>query len=104
MGKLQNLLALRIKPGPLLTFSQVAFVHHDKKLFKQQGMQGLFIFQESTLFTLSLGDLDVPVFAMGLWVSHPEGRVSKIIDRWVRTQRKFLLQYFLKFRPIHCMI
>ena len=104
MGKLQNLLALRIKPGPLLTFPHVAFVHHDKKLFEQQGMQGLFSPKDRLLFTLSLGDLDVPVFAMDLWVSHPKGRVGKIIDQSVRTQRKFLLQYFLNFRRLHYMI
>ena len=56
----------------------------------------------SSLFTL--WEVEVPVFAMGLWDSHPEGRMGKIIDRSVRTQRKFLLQYFLNFRPIHCMI
>ena len=84
--------ALQIKPGPLLTFPQVAFVPHDKKLFEQQGMQGWFSPEDRLLFTLTLDDLDVPVFAMGLWDSHPEGRVGKIIDRSLRTQRKFLLQ------------
>ena len=38
----QNLPALQIKPGPLLTFPQVAFVPHERKLFEQQGMQGWF--------------------------------------------------------------
>ena len=67
-------------------------------------MQGWFSPEDRLLFTLSLDDLDVPVFAMGLWDSRPEGREGKIIDRSVRTQRKFLLQYFLNFCPIHCMI
>ena len=67
-------------------------------------MQGWFSPEDRLLFTLSLNEFDVPVFAMGLWDSHPEGRIGRIMDRSVRTQRKFLLQYFLNFCPTRCMI
>ena len=100
----KHLPPLHIKPRPLTTFPHAAFVPHNRRFFENQGMQGLFSPEERLLFTLTLGEVQVLVFAMGLWDSHPEGRVGKIIDRSVCTQRKFLLQYFLNFRPIHCMI
>ena len=95
--------ALHIKPGPTLTFPHVAFVPRDRTYFEAHSMQGWFSREERLLFTLSFDSLHIPVYAMGLWDSHPEGRVGKIIDRSVRMQRRFLLQFFLNFRPTQCM-
>ena len=42
--------------------------------------------------------------SLGLWDSHPEGRVGKIIDRSVRSQHRFLLSFFHDFNPLGCIL
>ena len=93
-----------IKPGPVLTFPFVAYVPTSRDMFDDQGMHGWFRPESKLLFTLQLPAIAIPVVAMGLWDSHPEGRVGKIIDRSVRSQRKFLLSYFHDFNPLRCML
>ena len=69
-----------VKPGSTLTFPFVAYVPTSRTLFDDQGMQGWFQPENELLFTLQFPEIDIPVVALGLWDSHPEGRVGKIID------------------------
>ena len=65
---------------------------------------GWFEPEHKLLFTVFFGATPVPVYAMGLWDSHPEGRVAKIIDRSARSQWRFLQGYFCEFKPIKSII
>ena len=93
-----------IKPGPTLTFPFVAYVPAERKVFDDQGMQGWFEPEHKLPFTLQFPGVDIPVMALGLWDSHPEGRVAKIIDRSIRSQRRFLLSFFHDFNPLKCIL
>ena len=67
-------------------------------------MQGWFHPEHKLLFIVPFGDTTAPVYAMGRWDSHPEGRVGKTIDRSVRSQRKFLLQCFQDPSPLKLLL
>ena len=87
-----TLLPLRIKPGPGLTFLFVACVPHSETHFTEHGIKGWFALEERLLLTFSFDQCHIPVFAkMGLWDSHPEGKVGKIVNMSVQSQRDFLL-------------
>ena len=67
-------------------------------------MQGWFQPENKPPFTLQFLEIDMLVVALGLWDSHPEGRVGKIIYCSVRSQRPFLLSYFHDCNPMRCIL
>ena len=57
-----------------------------------------------TLFTVTIDSVHVPLTAMGLWDSHPEGRTRHIIARSPRSQHMFLRKYFLQIDGLRCQL
>ena len=91
-----------IEPGPVLTFPNPAFVPRDKQVLYTAGMRGWFHPEKRLLLQVTFGDTQVDFTALGLWDSHPEGRVGQIIQRSPRTQHAFLRNYFLQFDSVRC--
>ena len=91
-----------IKPGPVLTFPYPAYVPCDKQVLYHTGMKGWFHPEKRLFFHVTFRDSRVNFIAMGLWDSHPEGRVGQIIQRSPRAQHAFLRNYFLQFDVFRC--
>ena len=90
------------KPGPVLTFPDPAYVPRNKQVLYTEGMRGWFHPNKRLLLQVTFSDTQVNFTAMGLWDSHPEGRVGQIIHRSPRTQHAFLRNYFLQFDIVRC--
>ena len=83
-----------IKPVPVLTFPNPAFVPRDKQVLYTAGMRGWFHPEKRMLLQVTFGDTQVDFTALGLWDSDREGRVGQIIQRSPRTQHAFLRNHF----------
>ena len=91
-----------IKPGPVLTFPDPAYVPRNKQVLYTKGMRGWFHPDKCLLLQATFGDTQVDFTAMGLWDSHPDGRVGEIVQRSPRTHHAFLRNYFLQFDSVRC--
>ena len=91
-----------IKPGPILTFPDPAYVPRSKQVLYTAGMCGWFHPEKRLLLRATFGDTPVDFTAMGLWDSHPEGHVGQIIQRSPSTQHAFWRNYFLQFGSVRC--
>ena len=95
---------ISIKPGPTLDFPFVAWVPRDRERLYFEGMKGWFNPEAKTIFTATFRSTLAPFTALNLWYSHPSGCVGKIIDRAVKRQQPFLLNYFLNINDTLCML
>ena len=93
-----------IKLGPTLTFPDVAWVPRDPEVLHTEGMISWFSPTTKLLFTIDLDNTKIEFHAMGLWDSHPDGRVGLIVDRSPRSQHMFLRKYFLNFDAVRCQL
>ena len=83
--------------GMSLSFPFTAFVPRNTNLFHESGMDGWFSQDRHLLFRAQFESFCLPFYAPGLWDSHLEGRVGKIIDTSLAKQRPFLASYFNLF-------
>ena len=95
---------IALKPGPSLTFPTFAWVPKDTQTFNVSGMQGWFESSWKHLGALCVLGVQSELHALVLWDSHPEGRVSHIIQSAPRRQHFFLRNYFLNVDPLKCML
>ena len=86
-----------IKPGPVLTFPYPAYVPRDKQVLYHTGMRGWKSHpanpEKRLLCQITIQEVCVKCTAMGLWDSHPEGRVGQIVQRSPQAQHAFLRNY-----------
>ena len=83
---------------------EMAWVPKHVSPFNSHGMVGWFEQTHKLVGTLTLDGQPIALRAMMLWDSHPEGRLSHIIQSAPKTQQNFLRDCFLNISPFKCMI
>ena len=81
---------ISLRPGPTLTFPKIAWVPRDTSLFNREGMGGWFDQSYKLVGSLGIDGIAVALRALVVWDSHPEGRLSHIIQCAPRRQHFFL--------------